>query len=176
MTIRSIGEFHPVPERPGMRTRALIATEHGFTSCFVAEFEMDQGASIPLHTHPIEEGFVVTEGAVTIQLGEETITATAGCVVRIPPGCPTRFVIRRSIRRVFSAQRRGIERTSSKRPASISKAFHGKSENLRSGPARGPMSNTSTLRLTAQLAVQRTGRSRCSPPAADRSVEQQPNQ
>jgi quercetin dioxygenase-like cupin family protein len=88
MTIRSIGEFHPVPERPGMRTRALIATEHGFTSCFVAEFEMDQGASIPLHTHPIEEGFVVTEGAVTIQLGEETITATAGSVVRIPPGVP----------------------------------------------------------------------------------------
>jgi quercetin dioxygenase-like cupin family protein len=49
---------------------------------------MDQGASIPLHTHPIEEGFVVTEGAVTIQLGEETITATAGSVVRIPPGVP----------------------------------------------------------------------------------------
>jgi quercetin dioxygenase-like cupin family protein len=88
MTIRSIGEFHPVPERPGMRTRALIATEHGFTSFFVAEFEMDEGASIPLHTHPIEEGFVVTEGAVTIQLGEETITATAGSVVRIPPGVP----------------------------------------------------------------------------------------
>src|SRR5512132_2515453 len=61
MTIRSIGEFHPVPERPGMRTRALIATE---------------------------QGFVVTEGAVTIQLGEETITPTAGSVVRIPPGVP----------------------------------------------------------------------------------------
>ena len=88
MTIRSIGEFHPVPERQGMRTRGLIATEHGFTSCFVVEFEMDQGASVPLHTHPIEEGFVVTEGALTIQLGEEIITATAGSVVRIPPGVP----------------------------------------------------------------------------------------
>ena len=72
MTIGLIGEFHAVPERPGMRTRALIATEHGFTSLFVAEFEMDQGASVPLHTHPIEEGFVVTDGALTIQLGEET--------------------------------------------------------------------------------------------------------
>src|SRR5215472_4443051 len=46
--------------------------------------------------------------------------------------------------RVFSAQRRGIEWTSSERPPSISRAFHGKSENLRSGSARGPMSNTST--------------------------------
>ena len=52
MTIRLIGEFHAVPERPGMRTRGLMATEHGFTSFFVAEFEMDQGASVPLHTHP----------------------------------------------------------------------------------------------------------------------------
>src|SRR4249920_2484514 len=88
MTIHSIGEFHPVPERPGMRTRALIATEHGFTSFFVGEFEMDQGASVPIHTHPIEEAIVVTDGAVTIQLGEETITAKAGSVVRIPPGVP----------------------------------------------------------------------------------------
>ena len=44
MTIGLIDEFHPVPERPGMRTRGLMATEHGFTSFFVAEFEMDQGA------------------------------------------------------------------------------------------------------------------------------------
>lgn len=88
MTIHSIGEFHAVPERPGMRTRPLIATEHGFTSFFVGEFEMDRGASVPLHTHPIEEAIVVTEGAVTIQLGSETITARAGSVVRIPPGVP----------------------------------------------------------------------------------------
>src|SRR5215510_11030462 len=88
MTIGLIGEFHAVPERPGMRTRALIATEHGFTSLFVAEFEMGQGASVPLHTHPIEEGFVVTDGALTIQLGMETITATPGSVVRIPPSLP----------------------------------------------------------------------------------------
>jgi len=32
MSIHSIGEFYSVPERPGMRTRKLIATEHGFTS------------------------------------------------------------------------------------------------------------------------------------------------
>ena len=88
MTIHSIGEFHPVPDRPGMRTRPLIATEHGFTSFFVGEFEMDEGASVPLHTHPIEEAVVVTEGVVTIQLGEETIAAGPGSIVRIPSGVP----------------------------------------------------------------------------------------
>jgi|RhiMetdeSRZDD1v2_1073273.scaffolds.fasta_scaffold2482139_2 quercetin dioxygenase-like cupin family protein len=88
MTIHSIGELHPLPNRPGIRARPLIATKHGFTSFFVSEFEMDEGASVPLHTHPIEEAVVVTEGMVTIQLGDETVTATAGSVVRIPPGVP----------------------------------------------------------------------------------------
>jgi quercetin dioxygenase-like cupin family protein len=49
---------------------------------------MDQGASVPLHTHPIEEAVVVTEGALVVQLGEESITATAGSIIRIPPGVP----------------------------------------------------------------------------------------
>jgi len=88
MTIHSIGEFRSTPNRPGIRTRPLIATEHGFTSFFVAEFEMDEGASVPVHTHPIEEAVVVTEGVLTIQLGEETIAARAGSIVRIPPGVP----------------------------------------------------------------------------------------
>ena len=108
MTIGLIGEFHAVPERPGMRTRALIATEHGFTSLFVAEFEMGQGASVPLHTHPIEEGFVVTDGALTIQLGKETITATPGSVVRIPPALP--HALRNSGDRFGTcSQRSGVE-------------------------------------------------------------------
>src|SRR5262245_39924475 len=88
MTIGLIGEFHAVPERPGMRTRALIATEHGFTSLFVAEFGLDQGAVCSLDNHLIEEGFVVTEGALTIHRGEEPISAPPGSVIRIPPGVP----------------------------------------------------------------------------------------
>src|SRR5262249_61584392 len=91
MTIHSIGEFHAVSDRPGMRTRPLIGTQHGFTSFFVSEFEMDEGASVPLHTHPIEEAVVVTKGIVTIQVGEDTVTARAGSVVRIPPGVPHAF-------------------------------------------------------------------------------------
>jgi len=88
MMIHSIGDLQPQPNRPGIRTRPLIATKHGFTSFFVAEFEMAEGAEVPLHTHPIEEAVVVTEGVVTVQLGDETVAARAGSVVRIPPGVP----------------------------------------------------------------------------------------
>lgn len=88
MTLHSLDELRPLPNRPGIRTRRLIATEHGFTSFYVSEFEMDHGASVPLHTHPIEEAVVVTEGVLMVQLGDETVAARAGSVVRIPPGVP----------------------------------------------------------------------------------------
>lgn len=86
--LQPIGDFHPIPNRPGTRGRNLIATEHGFTSLFVSEFSMDRGASIPLHTHPAEEALVVTEGSLTIQIGDQTVIAEAESVVRIPPGVP----------------------------------------------------------------------------------------
>lgn len=83
-----IDDFHVVTNRPGMLTRHLVATEHGFTSLFVAELLMDDGASIPLHTHPVDEAIVVTEGELTVQVGDETVVAEAESVVRIPPDVP----------------------------------------------------------------------------------------
>jgi quercetin dioxygenase-like cupin family protein len=91
MTAHPIGGFHSVPNRPGMRTRRLAATEHGITSFFVDEFVMAEGASVPLHTHPIEEAVIVADGALTIQIGDETVVAEAESVVRIPPGVPHAF-------------------------------------------------------------------------------------
>jgi uncharacterized RmlC-like cupin family protein len=111
-----------------MRTRPLIATAHGFTSFFVGEFEMDEGASVPLHTHPIEEAIVVTEGLVTIQLGEEIIAARAGSIVRIPPGVPTHFGTRRRIRLAAWAERLGIRQTSSVGLRLAWKEFHQRTE------------------------------------------------
>jgi quercetin dioxygenase-like cupin family protein len=49
---------------------------------------MDDGAAIPLHTHPVDEAIVVTEGELTVQVGDETIVAEAESVVRIPPDVP----------------------------------------------------------------------------------------
>lgn len=92
--LHQLAGLSDIPNRPGMRGRNLIGAEHGVTSLFVGELHMDHGCSIPLHTHPTEEVFVVTEGALTMQLGDETVTAEADSVVCIPPGVPHAVVNR----------------------------------------------------------------------------------
>ena len=72
MTAHPLRDFEPVPTRPGTQARDLIATAHGVTSFFLVELRMEQGASVPLHTHPIEEAWVVTSGALTVRIGDET--------------------------------------------------------------------------------------------------------
>jgi quercetin dioxygenase-like cupin family protein len=71
-----------------MRARTLIGDEHGVTSFFLSEMLMQPGASIPLHTHPTEEAFVVTQGELSFVLGDRTLVAEAESVVRIPPHVP----------------------------------------------------------------------------------------
>ena len=88
MSVYAIGPLEDVPNRPGRRSRDLAGSEHGFDSIFIAETEMDMGSSIPLHTHPIEEAWVVTDGQLVVRLGEETFVVPTGCVVRVPPNVP----------------------------------------------------------------------------------------
>ena len=88
MTSRSVGKFEAVSTRPGMRSRSLVGPEHGVTSLFVVELLMENGSEIPLHTHPIEEVFVVAEGELTLRLVGETFVAKPDSVVRIPAGTP----------------------------------------------------------------------------------------
>jgi hypothetical protein len=47
-----------------------------------------EGAQVPLHTHPVEEAWVVTEGSLTLQVGDDTVNVDANSVVRISPGVP----------------------------------------------------------------------------------------
>ena len=86
--VHPCGPIRDIPNRPGMRGRNLMATEHGVTTLFVSELHMDQGAAIPLHTHPTEEMFYVAEGALTMQVGDQTVVAEAESTVRIPAGAP----------------------------------------------------------------------------------------
>jgi quercetin dioxygenase-like cupin family protein len=55
---------------------------------FVTENEMDRGSAIPLHTHPVEEAWVVTEGELILTVGDETLRVRAGEVARVPPDVP----------------------------------------------------------------------------------------
>jgi quercetin dioxygenase-like cupin family protein len=88
VTSNQVGPFQDVPNRPGRRARNLVGTEHGFDSVFVTENEMDAGSSIPRHTHPVEEAWVVMEGQLLVEVGDEVIIAGAGSVVRVAPDVP----------------------------------------------------------------------------------------
>jgi mannose-6-phosphate isomerase-like protein (cupin superfamily) len=66
---------------------AFVGSEHGDgieLSFFVNRTAPGRGPS--LHRHPYGEVFVVHEGDVTFTLGDETLTATGGEVVVVPPG------------------------------------------------------------------------------------------
>jgi quercetin dioxygenase-like cupin family protein len=86
--VHQLAGLHDIPNRPGMRGRNLIGAEHGVTSLFVGELHMEPGCSIPLHMHPTEEVFVVTEGTLTMRVGDETVSAGPESVVCVPAGVP----------------------------------------------------------------------------------------
>jgi len=55
------------------------------------EFLFPQWASPPLHTHPQDESYVVLEGRLTIQAGDERFELGAGGTALVPMGVPHTF-------------------------------------------------------------------------------------
>jgi quercetin dioxygenase-like cupin family protein len=47
-----------------------------------------------LHKHPYEELFIVQAGELEFRVGDETITATEGQIVVVPPETPHKFTNR----------------------------------------------------------------------------------
>ncbi len=86
MSVHLLGSFQDVPRRPGRRSRDLAGTEHGFESLFLSETEMDPGSTIPLHTHPVEEAWVITQGQIWVCTGDDEVLVSAGSVICVPPG------------------------------------------------------------------------------------------
>ena len=66
-------QLEDVPSRPGMQARTIVGDAQGFTTLFVSEMLMQPGAAIPLHTHPVEEAFVVTEGSLSFVVSDQTL-------------------------------------------------------------------------------------------------------
>jgi quercetin dioxygenase-like cupin family protein len=88
MSVFHLHDMQDLPNRPGRRSRDLAGTSHGFDSIFVTENEMDHGSTIPLHTHTVEEGWIVLEGELRLRIGDEWMKLPAGTVARIPPETP----------------------------------------------------------------------------------------
>jgi quercetin dioxygenase-like cupin family protein len=65
------------------------------------EFLFPQDASPPLHTHPQDESYVVLEGRLTLQLGEERLQLDEGDVAVATMGTPHSFRVESETARVL---------------------------------------------------------------------------
>lgn len=75
------------------------------------EFLLPQGASPPLHTHPQDESYIVLEGRMSVQAGDEIVELEAGAVMAVPQGVPHSFWVRSETARVLILSTpAGIER------------------------------------------------------------------
>ncbi len=54
--------------------------------------EMDEGAEIPMHHHPHEQGGVLLQGKMQLTIGDETRTVLPGELYLIPPHVPHRAI------------------------------------------------------------------------------------
>ena len=80
----------PLIKTGTLPTRNLTGEEHGASISLILD-ESDPGHGPRLHRHPYDETWVVQEGNLTFQYGEERQQATAGDIVIVPPGVPHKF-------------------------------------------------------------------------------------
>jgi len=72
------------PTEQGIASRVLVRTAGGTMTLFA----FDSGQDISPHTTPFEALALVLEGALTLTIGETTLRATPGPVVRLPASVP----------------------------------------------------------------------------------------
>jgi mannose-6-phosphate isomerase-like protein (cupin superfamily) len=68
----------------------LEGEEHGATISLILD-DSEPGHGPRLHRHPYDETWVVIEGTLTFQSGEERLSAGPGDIVIVPPSVPHKF-------------------------------------------------------------------------------------
>ncbi len=68
----------------------LKGTDHGASISLILD-ESEPGQGPRLHRHPYDETWVVQEGHLTFQCGEELLIVRAGDIVIVPPGVAHKF-------------------------------------------------------------------------------------
>jgi quercetin dioxygenase-like cupin family protein len=82
-----LASIPPISPVPGCTLR----TPHG-THLMLSYLEMDDGAEVPLHHHPHEQGGILLRGKLQLTIGDETRVVSAGSLFLIPPNTPHRAV------------------------------------------------------------------------------------
>ena len=75
----------PVIDSRTLETGNLKGAEHGATISLILD-RSEPGQGPRLHKHPYDETWVVVEGNLTFQAGEERLKAGPGDIVIVPPG------------------------------------------------------------------------------------------
>ena len=82
-----LSRITPIEPVPGCRMRTPFG-EH----LMLSRLEMDEGAEVPLHSHPHEQGGMLIKGQLQLTIGDETRLCNAGDMFLIPPNVPHRAV------------------------------------------------------------------------------------
>lgn len=77
----------PAHDRTGSTVKG---EDHGVSISLIID-ESEPGQGPRLHRHAYDETWVVQEGNITFQAGEERLQAGPGDVAMIPPGVPHKF-------------------------------------------------------------------------------------
>ncbi len=80
----------PVINASTLRAGNLKGAEHGATISLILD-DSEPGQGPRLHRHPYDETWVVQDGNLTFQLGEQRHHAGPGDIVIAPPGVPHKF-------------------------------------------------------------------------------------
>jgi quercetin dioxygenase-like cupin family protein len=80
----------PLITRDALPDGNLRGADHGASISLILD-ESDAGGGPRLHRHPYDETWVVIEGSLTFQAGDERFAARPGDIVVVPPDTPHRF-------------------------------------------------------------------------------------
>lgn len=87
MPFIDIDSVKPLEVIPGCRMRAPFGE-----NLMLSYLEMDDGAVVPLHDHPHEQGGMLLKGRMELTIGDEVRVVEAGSMFLIPPNTPHKAV------------------------------------------------------------------------------------
>ena len=85
MPFFDINELPKLEIIPGCRTRIPYGK-----NLMLSYLEMDEGAEVPMHSHPHEQGGILLQGRLRLTIGDETREVQAVALFIIPPNVPHR--------------------------------------------------------------------------------------
>jgi mannose-6-phosphate isomerase-like protein (cupin superfamily) len=80
----------PIIPAATLKRSTLRGEEHGATISLILD-DSDPGQGPRLHRHTYDETWVIIDGQLTFQVGDERVQARAGDIVIVPPGVPHKF-------------------------------------------------------------------------------------